>query len=47
MTHLLKDHGNFGIAGWFGFDKSGLEGLVAAIEVDALKGDDVKMKIGV
>ena len=44
VTDLLKDHGNVGIAGWFHFDKAGLEGLVAAIEVNALKEDDMKMK---
>jgi hypothetical protein len=38
---------NVGIARRFGFDKAGLETLVGAIEVNALKEDDVKMEVGV
>ena len=34
-----------GIARRFGFDKAGLETLVGAIEVHALKEDDVKMEM--
>ncbi len=45
VADLLENLGNVGIAGRFGFDKAGLEAHFAAIEVDALKEDDMKMQI--
>jgi hypothetical protein len=46
-TDVLDHVCHVGIARRFGFDKAGLETLGGAIEVNALKEDDVKMEIGV
>ncbi len=45
VTDLLEDRGKVDIAGRFRFEKAGSEVRAAAIEVDALKEDDVKMEI--
>jgi hypothetical protein len=45
MADLRDDRGNIGIGGRLACDKTWREARLSAIEVDALKEDDMKMDI--